>query len=140
MSVIFSMILMALFFFVFALGNYVGWCWRNMRIKSDAVVECKDTKVPEENTKNRVVIELPNGYQLIAEQDTDPSYANEIFVGISDGNGVWWQDLAIVRNAYQYENDKVVWKDGEFDVLVFSDENNEDFTHDFTIALYHGGV
>lgn len=89
---------------------------------------------------NKIDIPLPNGFHLVAEQNTDPMYANEIFIGITDGNGVWWQDLAIVRNAYQYEGDAVVWKDEEFDVLVYSDKDNEDFTHDFTVGLYHGGV
>lgn len=89
---------------------------------------------------NKIVIELPNGYQLVAERNTDPNYQNEIFIGISDGNGVWWQDLAVVRNAYVIDGDDIVWKDGEFDVLVYSDENNEDFTHDFTIGLYREDI
>lgn len=89
---------------------------------------------------NKIDIPLPNGFHLVAEKNTDPMYANEIFIGITDGNGAWWQDLAIVRNAYQYVGDEVVWKDEEFDVLVYSDKSNEDFTHDFTVGLYHGGI
>lgn len=90
---------------------------------------------------NRIEIPLPNGYFLVAEQNTDPSYLNEIFIGITDGNGVWWQDLAVVRNAYEIGDDyKIHWKDEEFDVLVYSDKDNEDFTHDFTVGLYHGGI
>lgn len=88
----------------------------------------------------RITIPLQTGFQLIAERNTDPNYRNEIFIGITDGNGVWWQDLAVVRNAYQIDGDKVVWKDDEFDVLVYSDKDNEDFTHDFTVGLYHGGI
>lgn len=90
---------------------------------------------------NRIVIPLSNGYQLVAEQNTATEYNKEIFIGITDDNGVWYQDLAIVRNAY-YLNDKwqVEWKDEEFDVLVYSNENNEDFTHDFTVGLYKGGI
>lgn len=90
---------------------------------------------------NRIVIHLPNGFDLVAEQNTDPNYLNEIFIGITDGNGAWWQDLAIVRNAYTYNNNlDVEWKDEEFEVLVYSDKDNEDFTHDFSIGIYHGGV
>lgn len=90
---------------------------------------------------NRIVIHLPNGFDLVAEQNTDPKYSNEIFIGITDGNGVWWQDLAIVRNAYTYNNNlDVEWKDEEFEVLVYSDKDNEDFTHDFSIGIHHGGV
>ena len=89
---------------------------------------------------NRIVIHLPNGFDLVAEQNTDPDYPNEIFIGITDGTGAWWQDLAIVRNAYTYDGDKVKWKEEEFEVLVYSDEDNEDFTHEFSIGIYHGGV
>lgn len=91
--------------------------------------------------EGKIVIPLSNGYELVAEQNTDPNYRNEIFIGITDGNGVWWQDLAVVRNAYEIGDDLGVrWKEDEFDVLVYSDENNEDFTHDFTVGLYHGGI
>lgn len=88
----------------------------------------------------RITIPLKSGFQLIAERNTGPNYRNEIFIGVTDGNGVWWQDLAVVRNAYQIDGDKVVWKDDEFDVLVYSDKDNEDFTHDFTVGLYNGGI
>lgn len=88
---------------------------------------------------NKIDIPLPNGFHIVAEQNTDPMYANEIFIGIKDDNGVWYQDLAVVRNAYRYDGDDIIWKYGEFDVLVYSDKDNEDFTHDFTIGLYDGG-
>ena len=85
---------------------------------------------------NRIIIELSNGYKLVAEQNPDPSYNREIFVGILDANGVWHQDLAIVRSSYTIDEDKVVWKDNQFDVLVYGDKDNEDFTDDFSIGLY----
>jgi len=88
--------------------------------------------------ENKIVIRLPNGYHLVAEQNSDPNYLNEIFIGILDEYGVWHQDLAVVRCAYEIDDEfRVHWKDEEFDVLVYSDENNEDFTHDFTVGLYH---
>lgn len=89
---------------------------------------------------NKIDIVLPSGLHLVAEQNTDPAFQNEIFIGISDGNGVWYQDLAVVRNAYEYDGDKVVWKEDEFDILVWGNENNEDFTNEYTVGLYHGGV
>lgn len=90
---------------------------------------------------DKIVIDLPNGYQLVAERNTDPNYRNEIFIGITDGNGVWWQDLAVVRNSYVIDDDfRVHWKEDSFDILVYGDENNEDFTHDFSVGLYHGSV
>lgn len=89
---------------------------------------------------NRITIPLQNGFSLVVEQNSAPDYSREIFIGIMDKNDTWYQDLAIVRNAYIYDNDwNVKWKDGEFEVLVYSDENNEDFTHDFTIGMHNGG-
>lgn len=87
---------------------------------------------------NCIEIELPNGYKLVAEQNTPP-YSREIFIGIVDPNGVWHQDLAVVRSSYHYEEgDKVIWDDKKFDVLVYGSEGNEDFTEDFTVGLYEG--
>lgn len=86
---------------------------------------------------NRIEIPLPNGYRLTAEQNEDSQYPYEMFIGIADKNGCWWQDLAIVRNAYGYDDkDELVWKDGEFDVLVFGREDDTDYTESFEIGLY----
>lgn len=91
---------------------------------------------PNNSNNNRIVIDLPNGYKLVAEQNTDPTYNREIFVGIVDSNGVWHQDLAVIRSSYNINKDRVMWKDNRFDVLVYGDKDNEDFTNDFTIGLY----
>lgn len=99
-----------------------------------------EEEVPPTVLTERITVPLSSGFQLVAERNTDPNYRNEIFIGVTDGNGVWWQDLAVVRNAYQIDGDKIVWKDDEFDVLVYSDKDNEDFTHNFTVGLYHGGI
>ncbi|MDO4841637.1 MAG: hypothetical protein Q3982_03055 [Phoenicibacter congonensis] len=84
----------------------------------------------------RITIELNNGFKLVAEQNTDPNYRNEIFVGVLAPDGTWHQDLAIVRCAYLTKNGKMAWKDDEFDVLVYGDKDNEDFTDNFTVGLY----
>lgn len=86
--------------------------------------------------QNRIEIELSNGYKLVAEQNTDPQYSREIFIGIINPDGLWYQDLAIVRNSYHYDGDEVIWTDGLFDILVFGEENSEDFTEDFSVSLY----
>lgn len=91
-----------------------------------------------EKKVNRIEINLPNGYKLVAEQNTDPQFDREMFIGIVDSSGVWCQDLAVVRSSYHYDGDDVVWHDDRFDVLVYGDENNEDFTDDFMIGLYQG--
>ena len=44
---------------------------------------------------NRITIELPKGLKLVAEQNIDPEYQNEIYVGIETPDGIWHQDLAV---------------------------------------------
>lgn len=90
--------------------------------------------------KNRVEIELPNGYKLVAEQNTDPQYSREMFVGIINADGLWCQDLAVIRSSYRYEGDNIVWNPKQFDILVYGDKDSEDFTDDFTIGLYQGDL
>lgn len=85
----------------------------------------------------KIEIELWDGYKLVAEQTPDPNYRREICVGIKDKNGVWHQDLAIIRNAYAIDKDlNIIWKENEFEVLVYGDEYDEDFTNKFAIGLY----
>ena len=101
------------------------------------IVYDDDTTVSDKHQCNKIAIPLPNGYQLVAERNTDPNYNREIFIGITDGNGVW-QDLAVVRNAYEITNDfKTKWKDEEFEVLVYGKEYDDDYTESFNIGLYH---
>lgn len=89
---------------------------------------------------NKIVIDLSNGLKLVAEQNNDPDYKNEIFVGLMKDDGIWHQDLAIVRNAYSYSDaGKVKWDDENFEVLVFGNEN-DDYTECFTISTYHEEV
>lgn len=80
-------------------------------------------------------IELGGGLKLVAEQDPDAMFGKGLYVGI-EKDGEWVQDLAIVRNAYDICDGNVVYKDKLFDVLVYADENNEDYTHDFHVPLY----
>ena len=48
---------------------------------------------------NRITIELPKGLKLVAERNIDPEYQNEIYVGIETPDGIWHQDLVVIRNA-----------------------------------------
>ena len=41
------------------------------------------------------------------------------------------------RSSYRYDGDKVVWNDEQFDVMVFGEEDEEDFTEEFNIQLRH---
>lgn len=79
---------------------------------------------------NKIVIPCAFG-NLVVEKNIDDNY-KEIFIGIEE-DGVWVQDIAIVRNAYYYDdNDNVVLED-HAEVLVYADSNNEDYTHKFSI-------
>lgn len=82
----------------------------------------------------QIIIDLSNGLKLVAEQNTDPQFKNEIFIGVMKDDGVWYQDLAIVRNAYSYNAaGEVQWNEENFEVLVFGNENDEDYAECFTI-------
>lgn len=72
---------------------------------------------------------------LVAEKGTDESY-HEIFVGLEDKGGVWIQDLAIVGQKYHYTDDTEVIQDKGINVMVYADENDEDYTHKFDIGIY----
>ena len=102
-------------------------------IKCDA---CHGTGLVQGHKAPRIEIALPNGYKLVAERNTDPQYDREMFIGIVDPDGVWHQDLAVVRSDYSIDDGKIVWDDKKFEVLVYGDKGNEDFTDAFTIGLY----
>lgn len=90
-----------------------------------------------ESTQNkRIEIRLPNGYKLVAEQNSDSQYSREIFVGIETADGAWHQDLAVIRSSYHYDDGEILWDDKRFDVIVYGSEYNENFTEEFTIGLY----
>lgn len=86
----------------------------------------------------KIDIPLPNGYHLVAEQGGDPNYPYEIYVGIEDSEGVWYQDLVMIHNAYHYEDDSfdTIWDEGKFKVIVWGKEDDEDYTESFQIDLY----
>ena len=84
----------------------------------------------------KIVIDLPNGFKLVAERNNNKNFENEIFVGIMKGD-TWHQDLAIVRNSYVIsDSHETKWKDDQFDVIVFGDKDLEDYTHEFHVGLY----
>lgn len=86
-------------------------------------------KDPEE----KVTVDL--GFAtLVAEKGSDPNY-KEVFIGLEDEKGVWLQDLAVIGGKYHYDNGEVV-HDEEISIKVYSDKDNEDYTHDFSVGVY----
>jgi len=81
--------------------------------------------------ENKIKIDL--GFaSLIAEKGADPNY-NEIFIGLEDSN--WSQDIAVIGEKYHYEGDNVI-PDKGVSVKLYSDKDQEDYTHDFEIDIY----
>ena len=85
---------------------------------------------------NKIVIPLSNGFKLIAEQNSDSEFNKEIFVGIETPTGAYHQDLAIIRPTYEFDNDNVVFGSDTFEMLIFGDEKQEDYTDKFVVPLY----
>ena len=79
-------------------------------------------------------IELLNGYKLFVEQNVDPNFSHEIFIGVKDNSGLWHQDLAVVRAGR--DGMAISETTNNFEVLVYSDADDEDYTHRFSIDLY----
>ena len=96
--------------------------------------EAEDCGELEPAGTSKIEVPLTDGHILVAEMNNDCDY-KEIFVGITNESHVWWQDLAIVREAYTYEDLKVIPKHEEYEVLVYGDANDSDITDKIKIPL-----
>lgn len=86
--------------------------------------------------ENRIEIPVGNGLKIVAEQNSDPDYSRELYVGIVDADGAWIQDLVCVQNEYRYKPDgQMDWVDGLFRVMVWSDPGQDDLTNEFVVPL-----
>lgn len=89
---------------------------------------------------NKIKVVLPSGFKLVAEKSNDNNYPYEIYVGLETPDGFWWQDLVTIANDYVYgEDGEARYATGDMSVKVYSNENNEDFTHEYIIGLYEEG-
>lgn len=84
---------------------------------------------------NKITIPLSNDYKLIVEKNTG-EFDKEVFVGIENPNGAYWQDLVIIRPTYKLEKDDVIFNSDSFELLVFGDADIEDYTEKFTVGLH----
>ncbi len=85
--------------------------------------------------KERICLRLTDEVFLVAEINIGAHIMpyKEIFVGL-ERDGVWFQDLAVIREKYYYEDTlTVVPEHGRYEVLVYSDSDDEDYTHRFVI-------
>lgn len=81
-------------------------------------------------------VEVDLGYAtLVAEKGTNPDY-KEVYVGLENKDGLWTQDLAIIGGNYHYTKDGEIVQDKGMSVKVYSDKDDEDITHEFSIGIY----
>lgn len=88
------------------------------------------------NDNKKITIELPDGYKIVAEISTDP-VIRELYVGIENQDGVWTQDLAVIRTPYEIKDGEIVNQEGKAEVLVYTDAESEDWTHSFQTDILH---
>lgn len=88
------------------------------------------------HSENKIVIDLGDGLQLVAEKSFDPDFPREISIYLTK-EGRWIQDLALVGQNYKIDrkNYTADYSD-QFSVKVWGVEYSEDFTEDFLIPLY----
>ena len=84
---------------------------------------------------SKIVIPLSNGFSLVAEQNVG-EFNKEVFIGIEDKNGKYWQDLAVVRPTYKCTNNEIILGADKFEILVFGDADNEDYTDKYVVPLH----
>ena len=81
---------------------------------------------------NKIIIPLEDGYRLVLDQNTG-EFDKEVYIGVENPSGLYFQDLAIVRPTYKLEDTKVKFFSKKFEILVFADANKEDYTDKFII-------
>lgn len=84
---------------------------------------------------DKIVVPLSNGYRLIAERNTG-EFDKEIYVGIEQEDGKYFQDLAIIRPTYTFDEYNVKFNSDSFEILAFGDADIEDYTHKFVVPLH----
>ena len=77
--------------------------------------------------EQRIILNLPNGDQLVAEEEIMETQM--IAIGIMR-DGVWIQDLALVETAYDENFDYV---EDKFNIYTYADEYSEDYTDKITV-------
>ncbi len=70
---------------------------------------------------------------LVVEAGNDQM--KEVYVGLEDSKGSWFQDLAVIGQQYHIDGDDIAYEEG-IRVRVFADKDNEDYTHAFDIGIF----
>ena len=70
---------------------------------------------------------------LVVEAGNDQM--KEVYVGLEDSNGAWFQDLTDIGQKYHVDGENIAYDEG-IRVRVFADKDNEDYTHSFDIDIF----
>lgn len=71
---------------------------------------------------------------LVVEAGNDQM--KEVYVGLQNNKGAWFQALAVIGQQYHIEGDNIAYEEG-IRVRVFADKDNEDYTHAFNIGIFN---
>ena len=82
--------------------------------------------------ENKIRINLGYNLELVAELYNHDGKHPEITVYI-EKDGVIYQDICLVR---PHENERCMQENDIVDCIVWSDKDNEDYTHKFVIGVY----
>ena len=99
----------------------------------NGIVNCFNGQIVYPEERNEVFIPLSNGKELVAESNNDPDY-KEIFIYVRGKDRSCYQDLAIVSEDYEIEDCEIVPKPGEYEVKVYGNPDDEDWTNSFQIS------
>lgn len=89
--------------------------------------------------KNRLVINLGNGRNLIAEI-VNVGSVPQIVVGIEEENGTYVQDICLVEQHIdrgETQEDFSFKKTEDINCFVWADESDENYTKQYVIKQYH---
>ena len=89
-----------------------------------------------EHNENKIVIDIDDDLQLVAEKSFDSGFPREISVYLTK-KGRWIQDLALVGQHYKIDRRNYIadYSD-QFSVKVWGVAYSVDFTEEFLIPLY----
>ena len=82
---------------------------------------------------DEIKIKLNENTNLAVYISPEPYKEVTVYV---EKDGVAWQDLAIVREKYHYEGENIVSEEGAYEILAYTDEFSEDYTHRFEVSEY----
>ena len=83
-----------------------------------------------ENKKIKIDLGIAS---LVVEAGNDQM--KEVYVGLEDSNGAWFQDLTVIGQKYHVDGENIAYDEG-IRVRVFADKDNEDYTHSFDIDIF----